>query len=108
MDAHSVREVQYEKLVMNYTSIEEEQTSQNETATTPPPNINVHEKSDEIHKYQKSTGFLIPKARFQRLCREMASEMRDWYAFEALQEVAESFLVNHFEYFILAAFHANA
>ncbi|KAI9911318.1 hypothetical protein PsorP6_009038 [Peronosclerospora sorghi] len=38
IDAHSVREVQYEKLVVDYTSSEEDSARKNETATNSPPN----------------------------------------------------------------------
>ena len=57
----------------------------------------------EIRKYQKSTELLIRKLPFQRLVREIVYEMKDKsYRFTpqgllALQEAAESFLVNVFD-----------
>jgi histone H3 len=56
----------------------------------------------EIRRYQMSTESLIPKLPFQRLVREIASEFRSDLRFQAsaimaLQEAAESYMVNEFE-----------
>ena len=56
----------------------------------------------EIKKYQKSSDLLIRKLSFQRLVREVAQKMRPDLRFQstailALQESAESFLVQMFE-----------
>ena len=57
----------------------------------------------EIKKYQKSTELLIRKLPFQRLVREIVYQMMNttWrftpQALLALQEAAESFLVNMFD-----------
>ena len=52
----------------------------------------------EIRKYQQSTKMLIPKASFQRLVREIASDIAPNIRFQstallALQEAAEAYLV---------------
>lgn len=66
----------------------------------------------EIRKYQKSTDFLIRKLPFQRLVREVASDMRPDMRFQssavmALQEACESYLVLVFEDTNLCAIHAK-
>ncbi|KAI9905719.1 hypothetical protein PsorP6_013935 [Peronosclerospora sorghi] len=61
----------------------------------------------EIHKYQKSTGLLIPWDHFD-ICvvkRHQIGAIRD--VLEALQEGAESFLVKYFEHCNLAAIHTK-
>lgn len=66
----------------------------------------------EIRRYQKSTDFLIRRAPFIRLCREIAADMKDDLRFQtsavaALQEAAEAFLVGLFEDVNLCALHAH-
>jgi histone H3/H4 len=56
----------------------------------------------EIRKLQKSTDFLIPREPFKRLVREIAAEYSADGRFAAnsmvaLQEAAESFLVERFQ-----------
>jgi histone H3 len=58
----------------------------------------------EIRRYQKSAELLIPKLPFSRVVREIAAEVgfrkdlrMQKTALCALQEAAESFLVNEFE-----------
>ncbi len=56
----------------------------------------------EIHRYQKSTKLLIPKASFARLVREIAQDISTDLRFQAtalaaLQEIAEAYLTQHFE-----------
>jgi histone H3 len=66
----------------------------------------------EIRRYQKSTELLIRKLPFQRLVREI---MQDYltdarisvYAFMAIQEAAEAYLVGLFEDANLCAIHAK-
>ncbi|KAG9511408.1 HHT1, partial [Fragariocoptes setiger] len=68
----------------------------------------------EIRHYQKSTELLIQKLPFFRLIREIALEVRggeklSWQcaAVEALQEIAEFFLIKMFEDANSAAIHAK-
>ena len=66
----------------------------------------------EIRKYQKSTNLFIARAPFQRLVREiMLKERNDFRikrdALLALQEAAESYLVQLFDDSNLAAIHAK-
>lgn len=66
----------------------------------------------EIRRYQKSTDLLLLKAPFQRVVRELASEMRDEVRFQsaaiaALQEAAEAYLIGLFEDTNLCAIHAR-
>ena len=71
----------------------------------------------EIRRFQKSTDLLIRKAPFQRLVRQMVqndlslnvrSDLRfQSTAMLALQEAAEAYLVNVFEWTNLAALHAK-
>lgn len=66
----------------------------------------------EIRKLQKSTDLLIRKLPFQRLVRELASEVKAGVRFQssaimALQESAEAYLVGLFEDTNLCAVHAN-
>ena len=66
----------------------------------------------QIRKYQKSTDLLIRKLPFQRLVREVCRELNRELRFQstallALQEGAESFLVNMFEGVNLCAIHAG-
>jgi len=58
----------------------------------------------EIRRYQKEFKLLIPRLPFQRVVREITAEVSmrsnlrmQKSAVEALQEAAESFLVNEFE-----------
>ena len=66
----------------------------------------------EIKKYQKSTDFPIPKKSFQRLCREIFDKNFDGLritpqALAALQEIAETHLVNTLEEGNRCALHAK-
>jgi histone H3 len=66
----------------------------------------------EIRKLQKSTDLLIRKLPFQRLVRELASEVKSGVRFQssaimALQEASEAYLVGLFEDTNLCAVHAN-
>ncbi len=66
----------------------------------------------EIRRYQKSTDLLIRKAPFQRLVREIATELKVDVRFQsvavlALQEAAEAYLVRLFEDTNLCAVHAK-
>ena len=66
----------------------------------------------EIRKYQKTTDLLIRKLPFQRLVRDIASEVKAdcrWQsqAVLALQEATEAYLVGLFEDTNLCAIHAR-
>lgn len=66
----------------------------------------------EIRRYQRSTEFLIRKAPFQRLIREIAQDFKTDLRFQAaavaaLQESAEAYLVGLFEDTQLCAIHAK-
>ena len=71
----------------------------------------------EIRRFQKSTDLLIRKAPFQRLVREMCQDELTYgissdvrfqsTAMLALQEAAEAYLINVFEWTNLAAIHAK-
>ena len=66
----------------------------------------------EIRRYQKSTDLLIRRLPFQRLCREIASGMKQDLRFQssavlALQEASEAYLVGLFEDTNLCAIHAK-
>lgn len=67
----------------------------------------------QIRYYQKSTDLLIKKLPFQRLVREIASEIHSaalrfqGSAILALQEASESYLVSLFEDTNLCALHAK-
>jgi histone H3/H4 len=71
----------------------------------------------EIRRFQKSTVLLIRKAPFQRLVREIvqndlvygiSSDVRfQSTAMLALQEAAEAYLINVYEWTNLAAIHAK-
>jgi histone H3/H4 len=66
----------------------------------------------EIRKYQKSTELLIPRSPFQRLVREIVQEyIKDTrftrQSLTAMQEAAEKYLVDVFEWCNLAAIHAK-
>ena len=66
----------------------------------------------EIRRYQKSTELLIRKLPFQRLARSIVQEYAPNYriqtgALAALQEGAESYLVELFEDTNLCAIHAK-
>jgi len=67
----------------------------------------------QIRKYQKSTELLIRKFPFQRLVKEVATQMfKQQYRFQstailALQEASEEFLVRMFEMVNHIAIHAN-
>ena len=66
----------------------------------------------EIRRYQKSTETLIPRLPFQRLVKELLQNARPHIkiqsaALGAIQEAAESFLVQLFEDANLCAAHAK-
>ena len=66
----------------------------------------------EIRKYQKSTEFLIRKAPFQRLVREITQGHKGDLRFQssalgASQEASEAYLVGLFEDSNLCAIHAK-
>jgi histone H3 len=66
----------------------------------------------EIRRYQKSTELLIKRLPFQRLVRELASEIRSDIRFqsaalEALHTASEAYLVGIFEDTNLCALHAK-
>lgn len=66
----------------------------------------------EIRRYQKSSDLLIRKLPFQRLVREVTQDFRTDLKFQAsailaLQEAAEAYLVQVFEYTNLCAIHAK-
>lgn len=66
----------------------------------------------EIRKYQRSTDLLIRKMPFQRLVREIVSELdpnlrMQSMAVMAIQEAAEAYLVGLFEETNLCAIHAK-
>jgi len=66
----------------------------------------------EIRKYQKSTELLIRRSAFQRLVREITSDMEKDIRYQstavlALQEAAEGYLTGLFEDTNLCAIHAN-
>ena len=66
----------------------------------------------EIRKYQKSTEFLIRKAPFQRLVREITQGHKGDLRFQssalgASQEASEAYLVGLFEDTNLCAIHAR-
>ncbi len=66
----------------------------------------------EIRKYQKTTNLLIRHLPFQRLVREIASEIFTDLRFQssailALQESSEAYLTSMFEDANLCAIHAN-
>ncbi len=66
----------------------------------------------EIHKYQKSTEFLICKAPFQRLVREITQVAKGDLRFQstsllAAHEASEVYLVGLFEDTNLCAIHAK-
>jgi len=66
----------------------------------------------EIRKFQKTTNLLIRRAPFQRLVREVAQSYNTTIRFQmtalmALQEAAESYIVQLFESTNLCAIHAK-
>ena len=66
----------------------------------------------EIRRYQKSTDLLIRKLPFQRIVREIASELNNNLRFQAtsinaLQEATESYMVSLFEDTNLLCIHAK-
>ncbi|EGD77354.1 histone [Salpingoeca rosetta] len=66
----------------------------------------------EIREYQRSTDLLLLKRPFQRLCREIAQDMKSDCRFRvdallALQEATESYVVGLFQDAMLAAVHAG-
>jgi histone H3 len=66
----------------------------------------------EIRRYQKSTELLLRKLPFQRLAREIASEIKSDLRFQssaimALQEATEAYLVSLFEDTNLCCIHAK-
>ena len=66
----------------------------------------------EIRKYQRSTELLLPKAPFQRLVRQITSNIDPNLRFQsqgivALQESTEAFITGLFEDAHLCTIHAN-
>ncbi|KAL4476439.1 hypothetical protein ABPG74_010172 [Tetrahymena malaccensis] len=66
----------------------------------------------EIRKYQKSTDLLIRKLPFQRLVREITTEIKNNVRFQsqailALQEATEAYLIGLFEQTNLCAIHSK-
>lgn len=66
----------------------------------------------EIRQYQKGTDLLIRKISFQRLVRDIAFDIKQDLRFQstalcAIQEAAESYLVQVFEDTNLCAIHAK-
>lgn len=67
----------------------------------------------EIRRYQKSTDLLIRKLPFQRLVRELATDLsKEGIRFQAtailaIQEAAEAYIVGLFEDTNLCAIHAK-
>ena len=65
----------------------------------------------EIRRYQKSTELLLRKLPFQRLVREIASEIKSDLRFQSpaimVQKATETYLVSLFEDINLCAFHAK-
>ena len=68
---------------------------------------------DEIKKLQNQTNFVIPRACFQRLVREITEDQNEetirWTSLglEALQTEAESYMIGLFEDSYLCAMHAK-
>ena len=67
----------------------------------------------EIHCFQKSVDLLIPLLSFGRLIREIAQDHRIGLRFQsstlmAIQEAAETYLVNLFEVANLCAIHRKS
>ena len=66
----------------------------------------------EVKRYQKSIDMLLPRAPFQRLVREICSDMDDTLRFQpnalyALQEASEAYIVGLFEDTNLCCIHAK-
>ena len=67
----------------------------------------------EIRRFQNTTNNLIPRLPFQRLVREIAADTKLEFvrfqtaALSALQEAAETYIVNLFESTNLCAIHAK-
>ena len=66
----------------------------------------------EVKKYQKGTNNLLPRAPFQRLVRNIVSDMDHELRFQsaalhALQEASEAYIVGIFEDTNLCAIHAK-
>jgi len=66
----------------------------------------------EIRKYQKTTEYIIPKASFARLVREVATEVCEEKRFQktaidALRCATEDYLVGLYEDINLIAIHSN-
>jgi len=67
----------------------------------------------QIRKYQKSTDLLIPRLPFQRLVKDIFQGLFlkqyriQASALEALQEVAEAYLVSTFEMSQICAYHGS-
>jgi len=67
----------------------------------------------EIRSFERTTHLLLPRAPFQRLCREIADEVKQevrWSAggLEALHHAAEAFLVGRFMKSNLLAIHRKS
>ena len=66
----------------------------------------------EVKKYQKSTAMVLPRAPFQRLVRQICTDMDHELRFQsmalqALQEASEAYIVGVFEDTNLCAIHAK-
>lgn len=66
----------------------------------------------QIRSYQRAVNLLIPKLPFQRLCRDIAKDIRPDLRFqaaavEAIQESAEAYIISVFEDANLCAIHAR-
>lgn len=66
----------------------------------------------EVRRYQKSVDVLLPRASFQRLVREIATEIDNEIRFApaalfAIQEAAEAYMVGMFEDANMCSLHAK-
>ena len=66
----------------------------------------------EIQKHQKSTELLVPKLSFQCLIREVTQDFKTDLRFQsqailAIQEAAETYLVNPYEHAMLCVIHGK-
>ncbi|KAH0793145.1 histone H3 [Histomonas meleagridis] len=66
----------------------------------------------EVMRYQREINFLIPKAPFRRVVREIAEKINPTIKFneralQALQEASEAFIVGTMEDGVLCTIHAS-